>query len=462
MSNSISVDSGSFTEQRNGNEYQNRAMPTNKQSLFEKLSHITSISQIVRTFGACAVIASMSLFMLQGWSEGNDITRYLKLLGQTGLLTVVGMLLSFVIKEYKGARVFFGLSLISVVANFTILGALTYSITQWDGLLTDYPSMMKWVVVDPTTFSAVFAGATLLLALVTRFSFSIFARHVAGRLTISFMAMCALLLLPVRSSLIVCLIAGLSIWAATLIVKRLSAEEKLVMTPEAKAAMATLFLPALIMLARAISLYKIDEVMLAGLSGLAYFGLRSLLASFTTQSLNTRLLEVIQYGVGLVLATTTLSLLPNGLSSYFAVIFAVLLAGLIFDQVRQSKAAGWSSWMVNFTAFVLVFSYLWLAIFDGSLAWQLSSLIASGLMLTLSWLTSTKVHNRQIINLAGVIGLLASGLMLCTRLIELVNLSNWMLIGSAGVLLIVGASLYERYGLSFSALTKRSQEKEVA
>ncbi len=461
MNNTISVDSGSFQEQANIREERSRAMPVDKQSFFDKLSHIVSISQIVRTFGACAVIASMSLFMLQGWSEGNDIARYLKLLGQTGLLTAVGLVLSFVIKEYKGARVFFGLSLISVVANFTILGALTYSITQWDSHLTNYPSMMKWVVVDPSIFTAVFVGAVLLLALVTRFSFSIFARHISGTLTLSFLAMCALLLIPVRSSFIVCVVAGASIWGATLIINRLRTNDKLVLTREAKAAMATLFLPAIIIIARAISLYKIDTIMLAGLSGLAYFGLRVLITRFQTNSISTRFLEAVQYGVSLVLATTALALLPRALEPYLGVLFAMLVTGLLFDQVRTSKSIGWATWKMNFTAFVLVFGYLWLAVFDGSIEWQLTSLCTAGLMLALSWFTSTKIHNRQIINLSGVIGLIASSLMLSTRLIELVNLSNWMLIGLAGVLLIVGASLYERYGLSLSALNKRSQEKEV-
>lgn len=462
MNNTLSVDSGSFEERNTAHQDYNRAMPDESQSFFDKLSRIVSISQIARTFGACAVIVSMSLFMLQGWSEGNDISRYLKLLGQTGLLTAVGLLLSFVIKEYKGARVFFGLSLLSVVANFTILGALTYSITQWDGQLIDYPSMMKWVVIDPSTFLAVFVGAAMLLGLVSRFSFSIFARHISGTLTLSFLTMCALLLIPVRSSLIVCLLAGLSIWAAIKIVNRLRANDKLVMTPEAKAAMATLFLPAIIILARAVSLYKIDEVMLTGLSGLAYFALRTLLTQVDARSITTRLLGIVQYIVSLVLATSAMSLLPPSLDPFVGVIFAAVLSGLVFDQVNQSKDAGCSSWILNVTAFMLVFSYLWLAVFDSHLSWKLSSLCAAGMTLTLSWLTSTKVHNRQIINLAGVIGLIASGILLSTRFLELINLSNWMLIGLAGVLLIVGASLYERYGLSLSARKGRSQEKEGA
>jgi hypothetical protein len=38
------------------------------------------------------------------------------------------------------------------------------------------------------------------------------------------------------------------------------------------------------------------------------------------------------------------------------------------------------------------------------------------------------------------------------HLVSLANLSSWMVIGLVGMLLIVGASFYERFGLSF--LTK--------
>lgn len=437
----------------------NKSMQGDQRSLFEKLRDITSVSQVLRTFGAAAVIVSMSLFMLQGWSEGNDITRYLKLLGQTGLLTGVGLILSFLIKEYKGARVFFGLSLFSVVANFTILGALTFSMVQWDGHLVDYPSMMKWVVVDTSTFMMMFAGAFVLLAIVSRFSFSIFARNIAGTLTISFLAMCSLLLIPVRSSVVVCLIAGLSIWASIVIISRLCQNEKLALTREAKTAMSLLYLPGLIMIARAVSLYKIDDVMLVSLGTLAYVAMRSLIAQIDVTSMSTRLLEITQYGVGVFLSLLIVDLLPYDLYAYKPVLFACLLGGFLVDQIRLSKDKSWTALSFNFTAFTLVFGYLWFSLFNGHIEWQLSSLFASALMLTISWFVGHKAGNRQVANISAMIGLAASLLLLGTRLVELINLSNWMLIGLGGVLLIVGASLYERYGLSFLAIKSNSASK---
>jgi len=135
-----------------------------------------SVSTILRVLGACAVLASIAMFLLDGWSDGNDLYRYVKLLGLTGFITGAGILLSFGFKEVKGARVFFGLGLVATVANFMILGALTYSLVPLDNAVGDYSSMLKWQAVDVSTFIPVAVGTFALLAVLARFSFGIFAR----------------------------------------------------------------------------------------------------------------------------------------------------------------------------------------------------------------------------------------------------------------------------------------------
>ena len=101
------------------------------------LQNFASVSEALRFLGAAVLLASMSIFLLQGWNEGNDISRYLLLLSQTGLLAASGFALSYGLKETKGARIFFGLALISIPANFTILSALLYSVFQWDVIKSD-------------------------------------------------------------------------------------------------------------------------------------------------------------------------------------------------------------------------------------------------------------------------------------------------------------------------------------
>ena len=114
--------------------------------IMQSIRNFATVSEALRILGAAGLLASMSLFLLQGWNDGNDIGRYLMLLTQTGLLAAAGFAMSHGLKETKGARLFFGLALVSVPANFTILGALLYSVFQWDGALTTYPGFATWQI----------------------------------------------------------------------------------------------------------------------------------------------------------------------------------------------------------------------------------------------------------------------------------------------------------------------------
>ena len=427
----------------------NLATSTNPSpGVLEKFKQLCTVTQLMRMFGACAVIVSMSLFMLKGWSEGNDISRYLKLLAQTGLLTGVGLALTFVVKETKGARVFFGLSLFSVVANFTILGALTYSMTQWDGGLIDYPSMMKWVVIDPLTFTPVFFGAIALLAMVTRFSFAIFARRIAGPLTIGFLLCCSILLIPVRSSLAVCLIASASVLGALWLIKRFTGVENFVLTRESKAALALLLLPPSIMLIRALSLYQIDAVMVSCLSGLVYLALRFWIRQLEDANTLSKTVQIAQYVVSLTFSAALIELIPYAGFALESLAFVVVFYLLVYDQIKVSHDASTNAWVLNVSVFLVVFGCLWAALIHPGLLPKFTSLFAAVGGFALIHTARERVAMNQIAALSAKAGLLGSTVLLVIRLVDVVNLSNWMLIGLLGITLIIAASLYERFGLS--------------
>ena len=419
-------------------------------SLFDKLKHITSVSEVLRIFGACAVIASMSIFMLNGWSDGNDIQRYLKLLAQTGLLTGAGIALSFVLKENKGARLFFGLSLISVVANFTILGALTYSMFQLDGGLIDYPSMVTWRAVNATSFWPVFAGAVTLLALLTRFSFSIFARNIAAPLSLHFLALSSLLLIPARSSLIVCGIAIAALWVAYNKTKKLSKNEKVVLTNETKFALGLMFIPGLLIIARAISLYNVDEVMLLTVSGLAYFSIRSWLTRFTDRTIFQSILEKVQFFIGVFLSLQLVGLIPNSLYQFNGAIFSIAVIALSVDQIKHANSLTWQKLILNMTTFGLVVISIGLAFFSNGILIQTSSLLTCIGLLYFANTQLVGTNDSRFSIVTSVIGIIAAVLFLATHVIAAINLGNWVVIGLIGATLIIGGSLYERFGLSLT------------
>ncbi|RLA30822.1 MAG: hypothetical protein DRR11_12410, partial [Gammaproteobacteria bacterium] len=132
----------------NGPEFETSRSGFSVEGVMQSVRNFASLSEALRMVGAAVLLASMSVFLMQGWNDGNDISRYLLLLAQTGLLTAAGFAMSHGLKETKGARIFFGLSLVSIPANFTILGALLYSVFQWDGGLSTYPGYATWQIED--------------------------------------------------------------------------------------------------------------------------------------------------------------------------------------------------------------------------------------------------------------------------------------------------------------------------
>ncbi|MFT5116410.1 MAG: hypothetical protein ACI8P9_005781, partial [Parasphingorhabdus sp.] len=193
-----------------------------------------SWSEVLRILGASAVVASMSIFLLQGWYVENDIDRYIKLLAQTGLLALGGFILSSLLKENKGARMFFGLALISVPANFTVLGALVWSLVPMDSTVASYSQQLIWSLPDIGSLVFAFAGALVVILPVTLLGFSIMARGYATRLCWAFLFINSLILLPFRSSLIsvsLSLVALTAAWVfsqrifATTLVSKISGEK---------------------------------------------------------------------------------------------------------------------------------------------------------------------------------------------------------------------------------------------
>ena len=430
----------------------------NGESFFQRLEKIVSLSQIVRAFGACAIIVSMSLFMLQGWAEGNDISRYLKLLAQTGLLTGAGFLLSFLIKEFKGARVFFGLALLSVVANFTILGSLTYSLFAMDIQLVDYPASMKWEVVESAMFLPTFLAALLLLFAVTYFSFSIFARKIAKPLTLGLLGLSAVLLIPVREPLIAVGLAAAALFSAWFLIKRILiprlsqfevSSDSLVLTKETKASLGLLLLPGLIVLARAVSFYSIDELTILAFSSLVYLTLRSVCGVMNSYSLLKRLCEIAQLGLSVFIAILVTQVLPQAWNHYDIFIGSLVFIGFAYEQLASSNENSLKALRMNITAFSLVPIMLFNAMLQYELIYSFQALLLHGLLLMLT-LNATKTLSKASLALSRIVilvGIVIASIMVGFDIIQLASVGNWVIIGLSGAMLIVGASLYERFGL---------------
>jgi len=451
MNNSTTSSQPSIAGPPRPNDYESRSMASqNKNSLFQKLENIASLSQVVRAFGACAIIASMSLFMFQGWAEGNDVTRYLKLLAQTGLLTSAGLILSFLIKEFKGARLFFGLALVSVVANFTILGSLTYSLYPIDMQIVDYPASMKWEVANVAVFLPVFLGALVLLSAVTYFGFSIFSRQIAKPLSVGLLALSAILLVPVRDPLIAVGLATVALWGAWFLIQRLRNKENLIITKETKASLALLLLPGIIVLMRAVSFYSIDDATILAFSSLLFVCLRNINGLIEEQGLIKRCIGLSQITLAGLISFLTTQVLPFEWNSFDIFIGAIIFIGIAFEHSLNGNDNWLKNFFTNVSVIALVPALLLYAMVDYELVYSLHALIVSCLAFGLTHTTGNMTGKTPFSRSLAVLGIITAILIVLFDLVQLAQLGNWVIIGFAGAILIICASLYERFGLKLS------------
>ena len=409
----------------------------------QALRGVATATELLRMFGAAAVVASMSMYLLQGWHEGNDVSRYGLLLLQTTLLAAAGFAMTYGLRETKGARVFFGLALISVPANFTILGALLYSAVQWDGLLSDYPSFATWQVADVAALLAAGAGALLVLAPVALFAFAVFARQSSRTLTFYFFLLNVLLLLPLRHSLAAGLLAIAGAALAIHAMQKMRREKSALRTAEIRFAMATLLIPSGIILVRSLLLYQVSSLLFALLASAAYFGLRyadALIAKpagktlLHTVSLPTALAA--SFAMGDVLAAWLPSAaIPPVVASMFAGFCAELL-----QRAENASVRGMSAWLA---CIGLSFGFVLSAGLYPSPASVLAAAAAGASLFAIGYWSDNRAALSN-----GPIILAASVMFGWDVVVQLVQISDWLTLLTIGVITIVAASVVDRHGVT--------------
>ena len=414
------------------------------EGIMQSVRNFATVSEVLRVLGAAVLLASMSVFLLQGWNDGNDIRRYLLLLTQTGLLATAGFAMSHGLKETKGARIFFGLALVSIPANFTILGALLYSVFQWDGALITYPGYASWLIEDVASTGITLGGAMLVLIPVTMFCFAIMARHSAKKLSLHFLLLNALLLLPIRGSLAAGTVALLGVLYALYVVSDMTSKDRALKTGEGKFALMTLFIPVGIILFRSLYFYQVDSLMVAMLS-MALFLTARQASLFPDRSPRLALLlELVSLPLAMSVAMSlTEALRPMTAIALQAPLFAGTYTVLALDILRRTdsrKLAGMIS--VSISLFVAM-SFTISVMSSPGAATAFLSLIA-GVMLLLWGLALRK----SFATLAGAVTLLAGFYFGFSEIVQFIMTSSWIELAIFGASAIALGSVLDRHGVA--------------
>jgi hypothetical protein len=239
--------------------------------------HRVSLACLLRVTGAMTIVAALCAHLLgdwDGWNAWNDLSRYYAMLASAALMCGAGFALSYFGKDNKGARVFFGLGLLAVVANVTTLGGLLHSTVQWDDAASVYPEVANWTVDAGVSLATTVTSALIVLLPITWFAYKVLARPKANELAILFVGLCLLLLVPIRESLGVGLLITAAVASPLLYLHQRARSAVSLRTAEGRFAVATLFAPAVVMTARLLWLYQADTLLIWILTGIVFVGTR--------------------------------------------------------------------------------------------------------------------------------------------------------------------------------------------
>jgi len=396
---------------------------------------------LLRILGTGALLIAMYSFLIKGWDNGNDVFRYLLMLGHTGLLAAIGLASGHWLKESKGARLLLTLALVSIPANFAILGAFIFSQAGVIDL-SHYPNYVAWSVDSMQTALLTSGGALVVLLPVTLIGFTVLARSMSKRLTFLFLLSNAALLIPLREPMIVGLVV-LALAVMTIILARKSSQQNITAkTREGVIALGLQALPLALLMGRTLWLYSADLFLLTVMAITTYIILRQSAMFFDSGSQLRKTLD----GFSLIPAIVTAPLLVATLTDINLIIDALILpiatvtsAIMIYDIAqRNDKNATTYRWM---SALMIVIGMSINLAFNSGVIAAVSCITAGVGLLILGY------KNKQrgfFIN-----GFILMVIGIAQQFYELVhhfNLGSWASMAVMGVIAIIIASVIEAKG----------------
>ncbi len=308
------------------------AMPPDSQK--PNFDPMKNLPTILRILGAGAVLIAMYSFLIRGWDNGDDMFRYFLLLGHTGALAAIGLASAYWLKESKGARLLLTLSLISVPANFAILGAFIFSQTAAIDV-SAYPHYVAWTVGSLTSALLSNGIALLVLIPVTFLGFTVLARSMSVKLSILFLLSNATLLLPLRDPQLV----GFMVLTLTFVViylsRKTASHNAAAKTNEGIIALGLQLLPLAVLMGRSLWLYSADLFLLTVLFISVFFIVRQISRYLGVNSRISSLLEglsvlsAISFGFLLIETLQVITqfpyeiLFPLGITASMAMIYDI-------------------------------------------------------------------------------------------------------------------------------------------
>ncbi len=408
------------------------------QSIMQTIQRFANMASMMRLCGLGLMLLAMVMFLSNQWANSADISRFYILLTQTVLVAAGGFMLSYIVKENKGARLLFGISLVSVIANITTLAALIYSITYASLKTTDYPRVALWTanIVD-VTYAAIIAACIVIPVVI--FAFRLLTRSSSTSFALTFFLCNMLLLMPVREGLLmVGIVIATLVIPAYILAKEIKHNMRL-RTTEGNAAIAILFIPAAIITVRSIWLYNISSVMLLIMTLAAFSALRYIVRDMDRTSWIAMSIDSISTLLAYIIGLSCMDMLhPFVEQSITQSLGWFLIAGLTIFVARTSHIG---KSLTAITIFMLCSIHITNAIITYGEYSGFLAVLAGIFTIAYAAHPKSKVQRRY-----GLLTIIIGLLVACGDLAAIIDMNNWITFSVLGAGVIISASLIERHG----------------
>ena len=404
------------------------------------------IPTILRLFGASVLISSLSIFLFDGWDVGDGLHRFLTLIAFSSLLTGAGLVCAKVIGENVGARLFLGITLLSVIVNFSVAGSLIYSKLQFAFIPESMPGFAVWNMTSDISVIAIALAALAALTPIAVFCFKVLARKSSATLLSLFVLANALLLLPLRDPNLAALVGAIGLFFMGQKISALGKIDASLSTLEGRFAKLVTVIPLFILIGRSLIFYGQTPFALGMAAGIVFMGLRETSISFRGRQNLVKYLDCFSMFVaalGAVLFSESAQLIFTDGHALQLPSFSILFALALTELSLRSAISG--TLIRKFAAVALALGLsLNLLIYPVHLLALVNTALGIGI------LVYGISSEQKLLFLSGlstaVVGVLYEILLIS----EWFHLGNWLSLALLGSLIILLASLIERHGANLS------------
>lgn len=240
----------------------------------------SGVASFLRFIGSCLLIVGAISYLLEGWYAVGHVSRYIKFLGVTGLLSTAGVLTALKLKENRGARTFLVLAAAALPVNFCQLGALLYSTMPFKAVPDTLTPYLLWQAPSLSIALTITGASLIALSAIGWLSFSVLGRQGRSLLFPAIIGLNSLLLIPIRAVEPVSILALGAAYCAYEVSRRLRSLYSFEYTFEGIFCRVLLWVPSSILLLRTAVIYDqsavLNGVLCLYIGGVALAGSRML------------------------------------------------------------------------------------------------------------------------------------------------------------------------------------------